>query len=662
MPSASSWADFNDDNEITVRAVFGRGYGTPSQFPYSRRAEASALVRGRQLLALVLLAGVAGCTRSFFRKSADNEVDGVLTEKDTNPLWKIEQYHVYPDARSRWADPSNPDRPPMPPDDHSTFALSPHPQQPGKSGVGYVQGTAWLEMIKTWDKENRDERKKRQEQEEKDAEEKDAGELAAWPAPGWDVGVSLPHSPWRYFPRSLFLGPDPAINSELILLGGKDSRPGDTGGVSDSDRHPVATFFDEPLKAKEPGFLLKLEQSVELGVLNSRQYQTFREELYEAALPVTQQRFNFAFQWAAGEDFIRQWAGPNAPTGLGAGNESSSNSSPTPVGSSPVSTPEVVPGSNNWTGVSTVGFSKLFVTGALLTFDFVNTNVWNFVAPKGFTSTSTVDLTLTQPLLQGGGKAVTLEPLTLAERTLFYSIRAYARFREQFYFSVAFGTPPPADLATAAQTITTNPISTLAALGIASTDVAGGFVSYLSTLYRECDMACDKKLVRDLERALRIYEGYQEGGQFSPLQVDQVRSTLLQAQNNVLTDQQFVTNAVDQFKLVLGLPANLPLILEDTPARDITSQLDRYYAVITDSDAAYKKVEQQEDLAPEKLRAALLRIYTPRPAGCRHHRPEEAACHLGNLGQGDRREPSRRAWKSCARSAASCSTARRTWS
>ncbi len=234
--------------------------------------------------------------------------------------------------------------------------------------------------------------------------------------------------------------------------------------------------------------------------------------------------------------------------------------------------------------------------------------------PRGFTSVSTIDLNATQPFLQGGGKAVTLEPLTQTERNLFYAIRAFARFREQFYVSIALGSGLPGSLAQASGfTGGTNPISVLAALGIASTDVSGGFVGYLSTLFRECDLAADKKLVAELEKALRIYEGYQEGGQFSPLQVDQVRSTLLNGQNTVLTDQQFVTNAVDQFKQLLGMPANLPLILDDTPARPITRQLDRYYAVITDSDLAYKEVEAQENLSPEKLRAILLDIYTKAP-------------------------------------------------
>jgi hypothetical protein len=622
--------------------------------PRRLRWGATALIAG------VLLAGVSGCTRSFFRKAADNEVDGILAEKDTCPIWKIEQYHVYPDPRSRWADPSNPDRPPQPPDDVATYLHSPHPQAPGKSGVAYFQGTGWLDMLKLWDEANRRERKEAEEREEQEerAADQDEGETAL---PGW---LNLPLA--RYFPGSVFLGPEPAVwlgatgvhgteepADDIVLVGGPAGYGAGPTVVTESNRHPVATYFDEPLNAKQHGFLLKLDQSVELGVINSPLYQNFREQLYEEALPVTSQRFNFAYQLAASEDFIRSWAGPNgfsrgaaatssttANLGTGSGTSTPSTSqlsqspgissnatSPTSssttgpsaaataggvnntVASSTTSTPGFGPGVNNWTGISTFSFSKLFVTGALLTFDFVNTNVWNFVAPKGFTSTSTVDLTFTQPFLQGGGKAVTLEPLTQAERNLFYGIRAYARFREQFYADVALGTTPPTDLAAAIQASGTNPISVLAALNVASTDVSGGFISFLSTLYRECDMAADKKLVLDLERALRIYEGYQEGGQFSPLQVDQVRSTLLTAQNTVLTDQQFVTNAVDQFKLILGMPANTPLILDDTPCRGITRQLDRYYAVILDSDAAYKKVEAQEELPPEKLRSFLEQLY-----------------------------------------------------
>jgi hypothetical protein len=483
------------------------------------------------LVGLALLLWLTpGCTRRFFRNAADKEVNDILAEKDRHLAWKIEQWHVYPDPRARFADPTNPDRPPMPPDDPTADRLAPHPQAPGHAGVARVEGTGYLEILKVWDAENRDKRKAESEAAEK-------------------VESDQPAS-----------------------------------GATSSWRGPIQQIFDV---GQSQGFLLTLDQAVEMGVINNRTYQDFREDLYLATLPVTQQRFSFVWQWAATEQAIRQWAGAQSLEGP----------------------------HNNWSLGTTVGVSKLFSTGALLTAAFANNTIFNFLGgTKGFTSQSTINLDLVQPLLRGGGRAVNLEPLTQAERTLVYDIRAYYRFREQFFMNVAVGTSLPGSLAAAAGvTPGGSPISILAALGIASTDVSGGFVGYLSTLYRELDMASDKKWVADLEKALKIYEGYQEGGLFSPLQVSQVRSQWLNAKNTVLGDEQFVMNALDQFKLVLGVPANMPLVLDDSPARGITQQYDRYYKVIEDAENAYKLVEGQEQIAPEKMRDFLRKLYTTDP-------------------------------------------------
>ncbi len=485
------------------------------------------------LLAIGVLAGLEGCTRRFFRNAADKEVNDVLAEKDRYEAWKIDQFHVYPDPRARFADPTNPDRPPMPPDDDATRKLSPHPQSPGKAGVGNPHGTGWLDIIKAWDTENRTER----------SGAEDAGKDAAAPA---------------------------------------EKR------AADNPRGPIQTLFDTPLAAEPAGFLLKLEHAVELGLINSREYQSIREDLYLAALPVTLQRFSFAYQWTAIENAFRQSAGPESSVGE----------------------------RNNWTLNSSASVTKLFSTGALLTLGFANTTVFNFVhGARDFTSFSNINLDIVQPFLRGGGRAVTLEPLTLVERNLVYNIRSYARFREQFFLSIAVGTSPPGNLQAAAGTGTggSGPISTLAALGIASTDVSGQFRGYLPTLFREVDWAVDTKYVRDLEKALKLFEGFQEGGQVSPLQVMQVNSTLLNARNGVLKDVQDKTNALDQFKLQLGIPANLPLLLDDAPIRPITRQLDRYYSVLTEADAAARQVEPLQQLPAAKVRPALLRLYTTDP-------------------------------------------------
>src|SRR5262245_60055776 len=110
------------------------------------------------LIAVGALAATSGCTRKFFRDRADKAVADVLAEKDRYPRWRIEQYHVYPDPRARFAYPYNPDRPPMPPDDEAAWTLSPHPQKPGKAGVVKVRGTGYLELLSSWDAENRVER------------------------------------------------------------------------------------------------------------------------------------------------------------------------------------------------------------------------------------------------------------------------------------------------------------------------------------------------------------------------------------------------------------------------------------------------------------------------------------------------------------------------
>ena len=87
--------------------------------------------------ALALLTAVGGCSREQFRMRADKDVEGVISQKNLFPDWKVENWHVYPDSRARYADPSCPDYPPYPPDDYAAWLLAPNPQKPTKKyGVG----------------------------------------------------------------------------------------------------------------------------------------------------------------------------------------------------------------------------------------------------------------------------------------------------------------------------------------------------------------------------------------------------------------------------------------------------------------------------------------------------------------------------------------------
>src|SRR5581483_10374929 len=260
-----------------------------------------------------------------------------------------------------------PDHPPMPPDDPAAWMQSPHPQKPGKDGTARVGGTGYLDLLAEWNTKNRAER----------------DQTASQASP---------------------LNDEPAEVTGLAAA--------TEGKPSQADSYISTIIPTEPKPGGPQPYLLNLEQACELAVINSREYQDAREDLYLTALPVTLQRFSFAAQFFAAEQAVRQWAGSETPGGA----------------------------QNNWTLNSNAGVTKLFSTGALLLFNFANQTVFNLGgAARPVTSESTINLDLIQPLLQGGGRAVTLEPLTQVERNLVYQIRNYARFRKSLYVAIAGG-------------------------------------------------------------------------------------------------------------------------------------------------------------------------------------------------------------------------------
>ncbi len=76
----------------------------------------------RRRLAL-LLAGAAGlsslngCSRSFWRQQADKDSYRAIGERLTDPRWAVPRTDLTPDPRSRFFDPYDPDKSPLPPDD-----------------------------------------------------------------------------------------------------------------------------------------------------------------------------------------------------------------------------------------------------------------------------------------------------------------------------------------------------------------------------------------------------------------------------------------------------------------------------------------------------------------------------------------------------------------
>lgn len=497
------------------------------------------------LVALLVVAGI-GCTRRFYRNQADRDVAGVIAGKDVFPDWKIENYNgAYPDARARFSDPTNPDRPPMPPDDPAAKMLGPNPQKPRHAGIGSFEGTGYLDLLASWDALNRDPARP--------AQDNGPIQQAAFRQPAAHDGQQVDQLP----PPRLV----------------EENRP----------------------------FLITLEQAVELGLINSREFQTKREDLYLAALPVTQERFAFAFQFFALEEAIREYTGINTPNGKG----------------------------DHWALGTGTGFTKLFSTGALMLLSFANRTIIDLSGRKDLASISTVNFDLVQPFLRGGGQAVTLEPLTGVERNLLYEIRNYARFRKEYFLYIASGvdlvdfkgTASAFGRAFAPGTVVLNsgdlarPGLLPSGAGRVNLTVSGAAApsaGFLPTLLSKGFVRIDRDNIKRLEYIVRLFKAYEEGGDVSSLQTGLAQLQLYDGQTALLADEKVYRDSLDNFKLQLGVPPPLPIELaEDRQIGSLFKQFADYEAILTQFEQAVKQLEEYDDIKEAlQARRRLLELFT----------------------------------------------------
>ena len=431
------------------------------------------------LLLLLLMTVGTGCTRRFFRKRTDDDVVGLMSQKNQFPSWKIENWYIYPDPRSRFADPTNPDRPPKPKDDYAAYVLSPDPQ-PRKYRIGDFQGNGYLAYMEAWDTANRAQRERRVKE-----------------------GRGTP----------------PAL----------DGAPNSTASED----------FRKALLPTNKAYLINDWQSTDLAMYNSRENQDRREDLYGAALPVMLQRFAFVSQFSATEQAIRQISGRAVPGGA----------------------------ASLWNLNSTAGASKLFPTGATLLLKLANQLVIDVGNGKPAVGLSSLSVDLTQPLLAGGGFAVTMEPLTQAERTLLYGIRSYARFRKIYYTYLIGGN----------NNIFNTPYSLtgLALRGVGPTLTAAGQGFYPTVLLAALQRSeIDNQT--NLEKYWKVFQAIEEGGDVSRLQVDQVEQQLLSSRTRLLLAKYNLQTGLDLYKLQIGLPTQTQLELDDDSLRVLYEHLARY--------------------------------------------------------------------------------------
>ncbi len=279
-----------------------------------------------------------------------------------------------------------------------------------------------------------------------------------------------------------------------------------------------------------PRKVLTLAEALEIAAENSRDYQRQKESVYLAALDVTLQRYLFEARFGVTSSY--DWTSrPGDP--------------------------------RQRDGTLSTDFSlrQQLASGGLLVFSFGHDLLRRFTGVE-FTNgdrsdtSSLVDLSFSQPLLRGAGKTIVQEPLVRSERQAVYALRDFERFRQEFAVRVS------------------------------------------SEYYRILQQ------VDQIDNARRSYlqfidareqsEALAERGRRSQIQLDQAVQSELSARNSWITAQRSYQDAIDNFKLTLGLPMEADLGLDPTDLGRLSAQ-GLAAVLISESRAAHVALERRLD-------------------------------------------------------------------
>jgi outer membrane protein TolC len=303
-----------------------------------------------------------------------------------------------------------------------------------------------------------------------------------------------------------------------------------------------AEFIEDPswrdsLETDKDGYvLLSPDKAVELGVLHSREYQQALENLYNASLLLTLDRFDFAMHW------------------FGTNNTAFSH-----FGSSDT---EI----NSLTTTTNSGFSRNFAAGGQLLVDFANSFVFTFSGVNQTTTSSNIAVTLVQPLLRNAGRRVRLETLTQGERNLLYAVRTFARFRKQFYVNL--------------------------------TTSQGRSTGYLALLFQVQNIRNLESNLTSQEQNLLLHEALYASGKVNTIQVDQAFQSFQQGKLSLIQARSNLDSSLDAYKTSLGLPPDLKVKLDDSILDPFQLVDPRLEALQKDVDRIFAEFREMDKAPP----------------------------------------------------------------
>jgi len=307
---------------------------------------------------------------------------------------------------------------------------------------------------------------------------------------------------------------------------------GKTGQVRNMDPQftveprPVVDLATLPVAPPAPDFLgtegaveknarvLDLETVLDLAVRQSREYQTRKELLFLESLDLSLTRHLYRPIFSGN-----------------AGGTMEETSAETRAGKDPITGEDktaVRSASQLVTGRVALGAGWLLATGARLTTDF-STSFFRYLSGGNINARqndrSSLGARITQPLLRGAGYKATMENLTQAERNLLYALREFAQYRQDF----------------AVQTAT-------AYYGVlAARDAARN--SFLDLQRQRQNVGRERAFTTEGQRPLAG--------------LDQLRQAELASETRWSESIRAYFEALDRFKITLGVPVATSLVLAD---------------------------------------------------------------------------------------------------
>ncbi|MEM0968864.1 MAG: TolC family protein, partial [Verrucomicrobiota bacterium] len=274
-----------------------------------------------------------------------------------------------------------------------------------------------------------------------------------------------------------------------------------------SKRSPASLPPEEIIqgRSQRESLPLAIEEAISLGIQSSREYQSQRESLYLTALTYSGQRHRFRPQKFFSGRPSQRWQPRDSPADPG--------------------TSELL-----LEGDANLGFTQAFQTGTEFAVNVANDVLRYYTGDPRRSAVSAVTINLVQPLLRGAGRKVAAEQLTQSFRDVVYQVRDYSHFQSEFVRDVV--------------------VSYFRLLQNRDS-VFNAYSDYESRLN-----ATEYLLARSVDRE-------------NPLDVKQAEQAELSAKNRYIDSVARYRNAVDDFKIRLGIPLSTDLQLDKTELDDL---------------------------------------------------------------------------------------------